>query len=396
MRTRPATILPGIMDRLLPALTLRDLIGPDARFTGRASERRCRWLPRDPLVRDAIAGGTLIVCGDVPILTSEGSSTPRVRRLLERSGHSLPPRIETFRGAADFGSRLAEFSIEGGLLVQHVPPVDELPADRYLVPLATISWLNNKAHLGELVPARSVPRRHIVASGTLRNDLPRLPFVLKAVSDDSTGGGAAVAICRNRSDVEQALVRFEGIERLVLEELLEFGRSYCLSFATFADGTVRYLGAAEQICTPEGQYTGNWLDGTPLPDEAILPALEAMERAARRGYRGFSGADVAMTPQGPRVLDLNFRFNGSTAPVLLFDALRAARGPVVARVRRWYLDGAGWERAIERGLDQRRLVPIAIYDPEGGPHTGAAPFILAMTLGRDREDVDGYLRDAGT
>ena len=59
-----------------------------------------------------------------------------------------------------------------------------------------------------------------------------------------------------------------------------------------------------------------------------------MRAAAARGYRGIAGIDVAFLEDGPpRVLDLNFRVNGSTAAAWLRSAVERERGAGSMRLR---------------------------------------------------------------
>jgi hypothetical protein len=378
------------MTMLRPALTLRELLGSGARVAGRASDSASRWLPQDPLVRDGNAAGAIAVIGDLPLLAAAGSVTQRVQRLLDVAGIELPPCIETFEGAGDYLAKLDEFTSPGGVYVQHAHPEHELPASRYWLPPDRLRRMNDKEFLGDYVPAAALPRRRTVSSAEFLAAVPPPPFVLKVATGESTGGGAAVALCRTTGDVKRALQRFEGVERFIVEEMLEIEESWCLNFGIFADGRVRYVGGAQQVCTTEGVYAGNWIEEE-APDEAVAPAYEAMERAAKEGYSGFAAADVALTPRGVRVHDLNFRLNGSTMPVLMRDAIRSACGAVVIRVVRQPCERPDWERAVEAAIRARRLVPKSIYDPEGGPHHGRGPLLQAMILGRDRADVASYL-----
>jgi hypothetical protein len=98
--------------------------------------------------------------------------------------------------------------------------------------------------------------------------------------------------------------------------------SVCLHFVVAIDGDIRYLGAAEQVVDAAGRWQGNWITNEAAPSVAVAAGYEIMRRAVLRGYIGFAGFDVACCADGRlRVLDLNFRVNGSTTAVFL----RAAR-----------------------------------------------------------------------
>jgi hypothetical protein len=370
-------------------MTLCDVIGPDSFMVKRASDRRCRWLVQDPLIRDSLAAPSLPILGGTPSLCSVFSVTPRVRRLMERAGVILPDDVRTFRDGADHRALLARLHEEwpGSFCVQQVHPPDEIRADRYLVPPDVLSWLNDKANLAALADEANIPLRRIEPASWLFGDAAArdLPFVAKVVTDESTGGGHAVAVCDDEAGVNEARTRFHDARTLVIEERLTIERSFCLNFAVDRSGAVTYLGAAEEVVAPNGRHLGNWLDDRGLPPASIAICAEAMRRAAARGYVGFAGADVAITRDGRAVvLDLNLRFNASTVPLLVLDSVRARNPRPVIRARRWLLPGTleELEPQLERAIDAGEFVPLSIYDAPD------RAFVSGLFLGDTREEVE--------
>lgn len=370
-------------------MTLRDVIGPDSFLVKRASDRRCRWLLQDPLLRDSLAGPSLPILGGNPSLCSVFSVTPRVRRLMERAGVILPDHVHTFRDGAEHRALLARLHEEwpGTFCVQQVHPPDEIRADRYLVPPDVLSWLNDKSNLEALAGAADVPRRRVEPAAWLFSDAAarELPFVAKVVTDESTGGGHAVAVCDDDAGLAAARTRFHDAQMLVVEERLSIERSFCLNFAVHLSGAVTYLGAAEEVVAPNGRHLGNWLDDRGLPPESIAACTQAMQRAAARGYAGFAGVDLALTRDGRALLlDLNFRFNASTVPLLILDSVRATNPRPVIRTRRWPLPGTldELEPHLERAIDAGELIPLSIYD-----HPERA-IVSGLFLGDTRDEVD--------
>lgn len=378
-----------------PAMTLRDLTGPGHRVLLRASERRGRWLQPDRQFREASSGGVVSTCGAIPYLMSAASASPVVRRLFARAGMTFPPEVETYDDLDDYPRRLAEFVAPGRVVLQHVHDPREIAPELCWIPPALLSWLNNKASLAELVPAAAVAKRRVTTSAELSDAPPALPCVVKAATDDSTGGGLDVVLCRTAADLADAVRLFSGIEQVVIEKFLEIDRSFCLNFGVFAGGRVVYLGAAEQVCTPSGRFAGNWIEGVRLPESVVAPARHAVERGAALGYYGFAGVDVALTEDGPFVIDLNFRYNASTSPLLYFNALRERLGQVVVRSKRWAVSGDGWEDAVARAIDSGRLLPIYIHDPQSSPFRDRPAFVSAAIAGGDRADVERFLADSG-
>ena len=367
-------------------LTLSDLVGPGHRFVARASDRRSRWLPQDAMLRDALGGSLDLLRGSMPTLAAAATRTARVHRLRALAGlPMLDEGVETFRDAADFQARLAAFTAPGGVVVQHVFPSDELSVDRYWIDPELLSHLNDKANLAEFVPPAAVPERRLFDVAVLDEPLP-LPCVVKAATDDSTGGGNDVVICRTPSDVDLARRRFAAARRVVVEELLAIDRSFCLNFGISRSAAVQYLGAAEQICRSDGRFAGNWIDDSAPSPAAIDYARVAAERAAALGYCGFAGIDVAITARGPFVIDLNFRVNASTLPLLLRDSIRARFGPVVLRAVRMEYASDPWT-AIERDIEQGRLIPLHIYDPAGSAFPDRAPWVQGLLVRNSREEA---------
>jgi hypothetical protein len=155
------------------------------------------------------------------------------------------------------------------------------------------------------------------------------------------------------------------------------------------DGTVRYLGGAEQVCEPSGRYEGNWLDPAPPPQAAVEGAMEVARAGAARGYRGLLGMDVAILPGGAvRIFDLNFRENSCTAAVLLRESIHRRHGNGVMRLRSFRGDGfRAAASAARRALRAGFLLPLAIFDPAEIALADEPAIIRGLVLGESRADV---------
>jgi hypothetical protein len=167
-------------------------------------------------------------------------------------------------------------------------------------------------------------------------------------------------------------------------------RSVCVHAAVLPDGSVVPLGCAEQVCDDLGRYRGNWIDAaSAVPEDVTAAVLAIVREAARRGYRGLAGVDVAFASDGRVVvLDLNFRSNGSTAGVLLRDDLLRRRGARVVRFRSWHADGdfAALRRAADPAIARGTLVPRTGWDPAASGLGGPAR-MSGFLLGDAREQV---------
>ncbi len=375
-----------------PALTLSEIHGPGHVFSPRAHPGATTWLPQDDAVLDSLTGGQLAILGSMPILCSAAVASERGLDLLLEAGLVLPRRVIAYRDLGGYRRRLRRLA-RGGLRIvnTHWHPAGVLPEACYANPQPLLSELNNKAFLGRVVPARWRPRRRQRAPRRLASAAIALPAIFKATTRESTGGGGDVMICRRRADLATAGSYFASCRTVVLEEWLPMRRSYCLNYAAMHDGSVRYLGAAEQICSREGRYLGNWLDSTrPVPGEALAAGLATARRITRTGYRGLFGMDAAILPdESVKVFDLNIRVNGCTAPILLDASARGRHGHRVALLRSWNgADGsAGLFPAARRAIAAGLILPLGVFDPAAIGRTKLRPGLRGLVLGDSRKDV---------
>jgi hypothetical protein len=179
---------------------------------------------------------------------------------------------------------------------------------------------------------------------------------------------------------------------VVVEEYLAMHRNLCVNYAVFADGRIEYLGAAQQIINDKMRYRGNWLEppGRQL-DSLIQAGYDIMRTAYRAGYRGFAGFDTAVGADGTfRIYDLNFRFNGSTVPLLLYDALAQYTGLPVAKYASWTHKSSYEDmlRSLRRATDRYQLIPFNSFDPARCSNKdGAQPRVSALLFGTSHEDI---------
>lgn len=369
---------------------MSDVYGQGHVYAPRAHDAACDWLPRGSLSLDFLTGSQLAIAGDMPVVCSEGFDTRSGLDLLALAGFE-PAQIRIPFRSGNALEALSTIDPEAKLVFQHAFPPDAPQWAQSWMDASLLRYLNNKAKLADLAPAGHVPSRRIADRAEFFASCAVPPFVLKAVTEQSSGGGYAVMICRDPADIDRAKHVFEACEQIVLEGLLEIVRSPCLNFAVMPTGDVRYLGFADQDIGPEGKHRGNWLDlGTFLPEAVIAPALATVQRAAAMGYRGFAGVDMALTADDRiLVLDLNFRVNASTVPVLLAPALRERFGAVTMHLRK--IRGSGNAMQLADGLEpfvrSGRVLPLSVFDPEAAGYAGNAPGSHALIVGKSRDDA---------
>lgn len=378
---------------LRPVLTMSDIYGPGHFFFPRAVDGYSDWLPNDPHQLDLFTGGQLAVAGNMPVVCSSGFDSPVGAEMLALVGIEMAQNRIEYRAGEELNALSRAAAIDGGTaILSHALPAGAIEAERCWIDPALLAALNNKARLGEFATRERTPKRRVFDRAQyFATNSHELPIVLKAASDQSSGGGCAVAICRRPEDLKRAERLFASCNRIVEEELLDIVRNPCLNFAVMADGEVRYLGFADQEVTSEGKYRGNWLEaGSPISEADINAAAEPVRRSAALGYRGFAGVDLALTRDGRTyVLDLNFRANGCTTPLLLELALRDRHGGAVMHFRKLESSAGADElaRRLRPFVAGGRVVPLNLFDARLAGYPDKPASVQALVLGSSRADV---------
>jgi hypothetical protein len=385
---------------LKPIQSLSQIYGSDVIYSPRASPNACTWLPHDEFILDSMTGGQISVAGDMPTLCAAGASTSKGLQLLRDAGFDIPRVVFRYSAVTDYLHKLKSLCNERKkIALLYVHPASELPPEACWVKPKTLSFLNNKANLATLVSPRHVPTRRMLIPGRLLIELTshRFPLVAKARTDESSGGGIDVVICRTSRDLKRAAVLFQSCTRVVIEEFLPIKRNLCLNYAATAEGTINYLGCAEQISDTQGKYQGNWIDATTMaPPLAIEIGTRVVAAGFALGYYGCVGIDMAvLEDERIAVFDLNFRVNGSTAALLLAESVQRTSGRTVLRFRA--LRGSGTYRdllssvytAIHKGV----FLPLSSYDPEVGGYPRTRPRMTGLILGKTREEAEEHERE---
>lgn len=373
--------------RFSPALNLLEVWGANHFYAPRAHPQTSDWISRDAAVLDAITCNQLPIAGEMPVICSAGGMTPAGLELLAEAGLQPANWAQAYRDAKHAIEMAVCFAKRGAkVIVQHIYPEAVLPDRALWVEPWVLSYLNNKASLPELVPAANVAARSVVAGHAFFGNgvAAQVPMVLKVATNLSTGGGASVAICRTIKDLAAARRRFADCEWLVVEPYQRIRRNVCLHYVVLADGSVRYLGFADQDVDSHGRYRGNWIwPGSTLPAEPIDVCLGIVARGASLGYRGFAGIDVVENQEGRWiVLDLNFRVNGSTAAVLLAPAIHQALGQCCLHLRGFVCE-AGFKQlvaAARSALRSGTLIPVGVFDATAAGHAGQPSRLSALVV----------------
>jgi hypothetical protein len=387
-------------------VTLASVLGEGAVFCPRPPYGGYGILPMDLHIQDGLTGAQLAVAGSMPVICSAGVATRVGLELLAAAGHPVSGELRTYRDEWEYRALIAS-AVDAGerLVLQHVHPEQDVPRSRYWISRDLLSFLNNKGNLAALVDSRHVPDRRLVAASALPGALvgPFPPTVVKAATNRSSGGGYGVVLCRDPRVLDLPQPAFGGCERVVVEEHLKLVSNWCLHYCATGSAAVTYLGATEQVVDERGRYLGGWLHRDVRPDpEIVTVCTSVVERAVAMGYHGFCGLDAGRTEEGRVVVfDLNFRVNGSTPPLLLFNALEGAGARCVCgRWQSWSYEGSLCRLAdiIATMVQSRRLLPIASYSPEATRNGPGRAVVWGLMLGEDPDEIDDSnraLRAAG-
>ncbi len=381
--------------RLVPALTLADVFGPGIVYVSRRSPSLPGWASTAPGYLDYQSGNQLSVAGRMSCVASAGVVTPPALALLADARLPVEADLHVYRSPDEYVALLRRLSATGLRLATQRPHTnEEVPPAALLVSPGLQRNLNDKGRMADVVPAAWLAPRRLLEISDLppaKDLLAGRPVVLKAATPLPSGGGHCVWVCRTPTEVEAARAALSRERFVVVEEFLRIRRSVCVHAVVLPDGTASVTGVAEEICGADGRWLGNWLDadGDALPAEVPGVVLRIVQAAAARGYRGIAGIDVALLEDGPpRVLDLNFRVNGSTAAAWLREAVERERGPGSMRLRGWACE-RGFDhllRTARRAMERGALIPLCLYDPAACP-AGGLPRLHGILAGPSREAV---------
>jgi hypothetical protein len=381
--------------------TLSEVLGPEPVFVPRPSFSGQDFLrrPRDDPDRHSWTANFLSVLGDLDSVCAVGAATPEALELLSEAGLPHRPRVLEYRDAASYLGLVRSLARRGRRLVlQHIHPANEIPRSAYWIDRKLLGWLNNKANLPRLVPAAYLPQRRVVRRSSLGglDPSPTRPLVLKVATPWSSGGGIGVAIVRGRQQLRGTAKRLAPSRWVVVERMLPFVRTLCLTYAGNDDG-IEFLGAPEQIVDEHGRYEGSWFSDRHPPDEAVEVGREIMTRAVTWGYRGIAGFDCGLLKDGRVVVfDLNFRLCGSTPGLLWFGAAAERWGRAAAVAKNIILTSdhgfPALLSAVHRALRQRHFLPLALMDGQATMGPTASAWARGLVVGATRLQVEARHR----
>lgn len=376
--------------------TLAGVFGPGVAYVPRRSPNLHGWSPPAPGHVDFQTGLQLAVAGGIPYVVCAATVTPEAQEVYAEAGVPVNASLHVYRSTKEYLELLPRLIRQGlRLASQRVHPDEEIPPAAAYVAASIQRRLNDKGQMEAIVPPEWLARRQVVAVADLPAGrslvAPDHPVVLKVATTLPNGGGHGVWICRTAEAVELARIALSDESRVVIEEFLQIVRSVCVHAVVFPDGSSTILGVAEEVCR-DGRWFGNWLDasGDQVPPTVKDVVAGIVATASASGYRGVVGIDVALRRDAPpKVLDLNFRVNGSSAAAWLRSALERGRGCSTFRSRSWTGQHGfpAMLRVVRAAVHRGTLVPLSLYDPDACEMGGTAQ-VGGVLLGGSRAEVE--------
>jgi hypothetical protein len=371
-------------------INLGEIFGPSHLYHGRAPYDGSQWLP-PPFMLEMMSGMQLVVAGDLPVLCHRAVTDHEGLAVLRDLDFGLPQELHTYADQQELRSQLRRLTGHKRVVYQHVHPAEELETGVCWFEPMHLSWLNNKAHLLDLVEARHCPRRQVMATTLLRKQFKSLPFVVKAATDLSTGGCVDVRLCRSRAELDEAQRFFSSCDYVVIEEFLNFRKVLNIEYVIDYSGSINYLGASEQLMTSDLKPAGNWIHRDIIPPAEMRSIIrQVVQKAVDKGYYGVIGVDIGLLARGRAlVLDLNFRINASTTPLMLQHRL-SEFGSHGALYLCWTYAGSYRElvRAASEALEAGLFLPTCFYNPTLAGYGNRPPMLAGFVLADECEQLD--------
>jgi hypothetical protein len=315
------------LSQIEPVADIDQLFPENAAFMARSDLYQTRLLGYKPLNIDAVTTLLMGVLGNRSTVRHRSCATDEILSFLTDSGLRIYEDMHLFE-TGDEAEAFADRLVNQGKKLFWPYPLKEarFADDAHLVSPTLWAQLNSKERLGDLVSIDALPERCVIPLEQLARDFLEKPVYLKAAGVAATGWGYSVRYVCSDDDIETARADFDsqGVARILVEEAIDVATCWCASLGV-SDVGVTYLGAAEQTFVAHGRQAGSIIDpDLAFPSKGVALALEVVETAWRRGFRGVCGLDIGLSHDGRMfVFDPNFRFNSSTTQVLLHTSASA-------------------------------------------------------------------------
>ncbi|MGX7136685.1 hypothetical protein RV15_GL002749 [Enterococcus silesiacus] len=303
-------------------LLFKNIFDTEDIYNPRVSFDDYGYLPKDTQIFDIITGREFAIMPNLPIICSKNVNQKDALELLQSTGLSIPKKIYRYNNKKDYHRLLNKCaSMKKTIIMQYPHKQERLNSLSYNVPPNVTLDLSNKATITKLVNSSNVVPRTIIDYNTLKSMSFKNPIVIKNGDGSPTAGGYGVYICMNEEDLSKAIPFFAESHQVILETYIHPEENLCIQFSCNKSGHIRFLGATKQLISA-GIHKGNVIGNSVQVDSAIVTeGTSIMQKAHKQGFYGIAGFDVIIAKDQFYFIDLNFRLNASTAPLLLMPFL---------------------------------------------------------------------------
>ncbi len=196
-----------------------------------------------------------------------------------------------------------------------------------------LAFLNKKINLSKL--SSKAPKRVAILREDFEKAFFEKPLFFPCVVKGNTGcSGSSVFMVSSIAELlkAQGTLRERGSRRIVIEEYCDHDESLNVQFCVSDKGEIFFLHLSQQRVKKSGTYLGNLvdlkLDHRSVPKRILETGVEVCKKARKLGWYGLVGIDILHRRKDDRVrvVDLNFRWNGSSTLLLLRRRIRRNTG----------------------------------------------------------------------
>jgi hypothetical protein len=341
--------------------------------------------------------------GDMPLICHSALAIPAALEFIKVAGLVPPTHLLTYNTPEEAAALSRKRINLGEKLAYVYPPLNENEfQNNLLVSSSLYGYLNDKAHIPELVESKYIPKRNFLSADKLiqaKDYLPDVPVYIKASVEAASGAGYDVRFCSDKKSRELATSWFSkkssDLKGIVIEEAIDVKTCWCMGVAIKDEGC-DYLGASIQIFDEPAKQSGNRVDNDNMPPiDAVNLTKGIAERAHAVGYRGVAGFDIGIDDNGGLfVFDLNFRLNACTSQLLIHGSASKRIGASISQT--W---AAQSDRNLQDSLEcllpyveKGLFVPTRLFDRdtylETMPGTKAVSLLNGLIFADTIEEVD--------
>ncbi|WP_071459615.1 ATP-grasp domain-containing protein [Bacillus massilinigeriensis] len=381
-----------------PSISMEDIYGGNFIYNPKLYSHNYDHFSSDLLSLEALTGRELGVIGDMPVICHAGVATDESICLMEKAGLAPTPFLYTYRTEEEYKELLTQISQQHQKIIFQYPHPSNIASH-------AVSWIDpeiqaylcDKRSIPDLVPPENTPFRKVMSIEEILQSNLEAPFVLKTGDGRPTSGGSGVLLVEDREQLAQIDETFGDLSNIIVEEFIRHEDNISVHYAADYNGNIIFLGISEQLVNKDGCFRGSWVT-TDVPAEwksIVKNGFKVMKNIVKKGYVGMAGFDVLISGSRHYFIDLNVRFNGSTASLLLHDSIVERYGK--AKLRFCNLEWEGeFDKLIpllSKYIDQEQFIPLGLLDADFFPVKSKISKAVGIVLGHSIFDVDTILKN---